>query len=60
METRLVMIIVGIVLILFTVSGLAQRQRKNQWLVNLLGETGFKLLNIIIGLVFIVLGIVLF
>lgn len=60
MDPKWIMIIAGTLVALLGVTGISGRQRKNQWLVRLLGDVGFRIFNVVIGVVFIVLAFVLF
>lgn len=52
--TGIVFLVVGIISIVLGVTGLSSKTRKGQRVVNLIGERGARLLNILIGIGIIV------
>jgi len=52
-----VYLVVGAIFILMSFSGIIERSRRSQWLIRLIGVTGVKIFYIVLGIVFIILGL---
>lgn len=56
-ESSWIYLAIGAVFILMSVTGLVEKSRRSQWLVRLIGTTGLKIFYIVLGIVFIILGL---
>lgn len=54
--TQIILLVVGIIVILTGISGIANKTRKGRRWTNLLGETGAKIFYAVIGISIIVLS----
>lgn len=52
--TGIIFLIVGVITTVLGLTGLSSKSRRGQRLVNVLGEGGARIANIILGIVFIV------
>lgn len=52
--TGIIFLVVGILTLVLGLTGLSSKTRRGQRLVNIIGESGARLLNIFIGIAFIV------
>jgi hypothetical protein len=52
--TGILFLIVGIITLVLGLTGLSNKSRRGQRLVNILGEGGARALNIILGIAFVV------
>ena len=53
-STGIILLIVGILTLILGLTGLSNKTRRGQRLVKILGEGGARVLNIIVGITFII------
>jgi threonine/homoserine/homoserine lactone efflux protein len=56
-EDSWIYLVIGAVFILLSLTGLVEKSRRSQWLVRLIGSIGVKIFYIVLGIVFIILGL---
>ena len=52
-------VVVGVILVVLGILGIGKNQKKNRWLVQMIGDTGYRLFLILMGVVFLVLSFIL-